>query len=739
LIFVRLGAWTAVATLFFALAGPAAAQVMSISGNQPFDIRASQISFDRRRNIYEARGKVEIKSGTMVVQADYARVYMDTRTVHAEGNVVMLSPKYRLSGEKMFVNLRTRVAKAYKATLFLPEKHFYLHGDQIEKTSRNTFRVMGGSFTSCDGPRPVWKFTSRTMKVTVDGYGWATHSAFFLGRLPVFYTPLLVFPAKTTRQSGFLMPSIGSSTTDGTIISIPFFINLSNSQDLTIFPTWMTNRGLMLGLEYRYELSPKSYGIAIADYMFNDQVADELYRRGNIRSPYKDRYWFRYMGYQQLFPEVQLKMQIDWASDPDFLREFGNLPEGFAYSYDTFRRRFGLTLDPKYSTTRTSFVGFTRTWERAQLTANFRYYDNLNSTQHNRETTQILPTINFDFSRQPLGKSPFYFQLASAYTHYYRQTGSRGQVVQITPTINLPVNIKNILEFDFSFAPRFDMWWLSGLQDRNLSAIDHREIYTFTATVSSYIFRIFNLDWGSLKKVKHALKPSITYTYRRSVNPQVAVPGLVGTWQKANTITYSLTQTLTAKRMTWDTRAQKLKPNYDEFLKLTLSQSYDVDEASRDPAAGTNSRPFSAISATLQLFPQGKYLQLEAGTAWNPYDSRFTSFNTEISLSSGVGDSLSLDYRYTYGGARELTTRLIWTIINKRLVFRFYNRHSFEYRKSFETIWELEYTPQCWGIRLVFSERPGDRTYMIVFALQGFGEVGGYTGRIGRRTTEGLQ
>ncbi len=735
---VRLSAWFVIGLLCLAPIEPAAAQVLSFGGSQPFDVRARQISFDRRRNIYEARGQVEVKTGAFVVQADYARVYMDTRTVHAEGNVVMLSPQYRLSGEKMFVNLRTRVAKAYKATLFLPEKHFYLHGDQIEKTSRDTFRVLGGSFTSCDGRHPVWKFTSRQMKVTLDGYGWATHSAFFLGRLPIFYTPLLVFPAKTTRQSGFLMPSVGNSTTDGTIISTPFFINLSPSQDLTIFPTWMTKRGLMLGLEYRYELSRKSFGIAMVDYMFRDQVSDELYRSGYLRAPYKDRYWLRYMGYHQVFPEVQLKMQLDWASDADFLREFTYLPEGYAYSYDTFRRRFGLTLDPKYSTTRTSFLGFTRTWERAQLTANFRYYDNLNSTQHNRETTQIFPSINFDFSRQPIGKSPFYFQLTSNYTNYYRQIGSSGQVVQITPTINMPVNLKNILEFDFSFSPRFDLWWLSGLQDPKQSSIDHREIYDFTATVSSYIFRIFNLNWGSLKKIKHALKPQITYTYRRAINPQVAVPNLIGSWQKANTVTYSLTQTLTAKRMTWDTRAQKLKPNYDEFLKLTLAQSYDIDEASRNPVSGTNSRPFSAISAVLQLFPQGKYLQLESGTAWNPYDSRFTSFYTEMSVSSGVGDSLSLDYRYTYGGARELTTRLIWTIINKRLIFRFYNRHSFEYRKDFETIWELEYTPQCWGIRLVFSERPGDRTYMIVFSLQGFGEVGGYTGRLGRRTTEAV-
>jgi LPS-assembly protein len=138
------------------------------------------------------------------------------------------------------------------------------------------------------------------------------------------------------------------------------------------------------------------------------------------------------------------------------------------------------------------------------------------------------------------------------------------------------------------------------------------------------------------------------------------------------------------------------------------------------------------------LFPQGKYLQLEAGTTWNPYTGRFTAVNTEVSMNSGAGDTLSLDYRFTEGGARELTTRFQWTIITKRLILRFYNRHSFEYHKDFETVWELEYTPQCWGIRLVFSERPGDRTYMIVFALQGFGEVGGYTGRLGRRTTEAV-
>jgi len=83
----------------------------------------------------------------------------------------------------------------------------------------------------------------------------------------VLYFPYLIFPVKTTRQSGVLFPYLGySSDKLGFDVEVPVFWAISDSTDATFYQRYMTrggtNRGRSSGI-----FSPDTFGTFYADYL----------------------------------------------------------------------------------------------------------------------------------------------------------------------------------------------------------------------------------------------------------------------------------------------------------------------------------------------------------------------------------------------------------------------------------------------------------------------------------------
>jgi LPS-assembly protein len=120
-----------------------------------------------------------------------------------------------LRGEKIVLNIEDKTGAAYMAHAFYAMNNFYVNGDKIEKTGENTYLIEQPVATTCDGDKPDWEITGSEMKVTIEGYGLMKDARFLADGLPVFYSPYLPFPAKSERQSGFLIPYLSSSSNDG--------------------------------------------------------------------------------------------------------------------------------------------------------------------------------------------------------------------------------------------------------------------------------------------------------------------------------------------------------------------------------------------------------------------------------------------------------------------------------------------------------------------------------------------
>ena len=134
------------------------------------------------------------------------------------------------------------------------------------------------------------------------------------------------FPAKTKRESGLLLPSIGFSKLNGAEVEIPVFWAISDQMDATFYEHYMSDRGLMQGLEYRYVADQESKGAFLADVL-DDKKEKDLSDPEELEvSPFPrtndTRYWLRGKSDQALPMGLKAKMDLDYVSDQDYLREF---------------------------------------------------------------------------------------------------------------------------------------------------------------------------------------------------------------------------------------------------------------------------------------------------------------------------------------------------------------------------------------------------------------------------------
>src|SRR3990167_2154371 len=176
-----------------------------------------------------ATGGVEVHYQDVVLTADRVVFHRQTKSVEAEGKVVVDQGPGRILGERLTFDLETKTGTFYHASAHL-NPDYYFTGDEISKVGENSYTVRDGVFTSCTGdPTPDWSFRLARARVEIEGYARIRHASMWVKKLPVFYTPYILWPAKTERTSGFLIPNIGYSESRGTYVGLAYFQTLGRS------------------------------------------------------------------------------------------------------------------------------------------------------------------------------------------------------------------------------------------------------------------------------------------------------------------------------------------------------------------------------------------------------------------------------------------------------------------------------------------------------------------------------
>jgi LPS-assembly protein len=619
-----------------------------------------------------------------------------------------------LTGESGTFDLNTQTGSIVNGTLFLRENHYYISGARMEKLGDDTYLVKECRLTTCDGSRPAWTITGSEVKVTLESYGTIKDAAFRIREIPVFYSPYVIFPGKQSRQTGFLPPRVGYSSRNGLDTEIPFFWAISDQVDATFYQRYLGQRGYMQGLELRYLEDKDSEGTFLGDVLFRDLSKKELDDPDDLEvSPFPrnndTRYWLRGKADQRLPGGVSFRFDGDYVSDQDYLRELEKGMIGLE-ARPELDKSFDRPVDERFSPLRRSAMRIGQDRERYSLQAAASYYEKPEKPP-NDPTAQPLVGLNFILPYEGIGRQPLYLALGSEYDYIWRESGATGHNLWFLPELRAPMWLGSYLEFEPSVRGALNAQMYeegeSNWEQANESA------YEVALRLRTNIERVFDLSWGSVKRAKHRIWPTLQYRYRDRQDMDDGRP-----WFSTLEEEGSLNQVALSLENFLDARIEDGQGNvrYHQWGLLTLTQPYDLNRGSR---------PFAPFSATMTLKPLA-YLDFLGSAEWDHYNKEIESADASMALwyprGGGRHDRYSLSYERLDSGGETLNLSAYLNLTYGFSVGGDLSRN-LQFEEDISNRFWLAYDSQCWGVSLALRQEHEENTYMIYFRLRGLGEI----------------
>jgi LPS-assembly protein len=653
---------------------------------------ADYLAYSSAEDSYEARGDVILSQAGVELRSEELLWQAVTQDVAAEGDVQLNDAGTEVSGASMQYNMATGQGQVRGGQMFVHQGNFHISGEQIEKRGQADYFVKHGSFTTCDGEVPDWKFAASEVDVTLGGYARAKHVWFLVKDVPVLYTPYMAFPVKTERETGLLAPSFGYSNNKGTMASLAWYKVIDRSMDATVYLDYLSDVGLGKGLEYRYALAHQNNGKALYYNVTGLKGTPNLYYLEWGHRGYLPGGW-------------RLTADVEYTDDKLFFEEFGET----AAEYNRDKTVSTLMLQ--------------RNWQKLNLVGYGRYVKDLEVD--NFDSLQRLPEIGLGLARYRLGDTPLYVGLESYATHFSRDDGEDGERLFLKPSLSAVFKPGSWLEL----VPQVALYErLYNVDDRD----NGQTVPEFSLGLATQMVRAFEVDRWGIERIQHGVEPKVVYTYVPNVSQDdLPLFDLYDRNERQNNVAYAVVNRLTARSTAADGSRV-----YREVLNLRLSQDYDFDEA-RNNLSG-NDQPFSDVRVELDVRPTTK-VALHAESRLPVYGStRFRTLTVGASARDDAGNAVNIDYSYKNVDFSDVATDYINvkldTSLMKPVYARFEERYDFRDKRELEKVVGLEYRSKCWSILLSYRNRyrefgQDDQEVLVTFVLAGIGMNQGFGSR----------
>ena len=229
-------------------------------------LKASRIVFDQATDRLVIEGPIVLTeaSGNTIILASQAELQADL----AEG--ILTSARLVLNRQlQLAANTITRVSGRYT---------------ELETVAASSCKVCATD------PTPLWEIRARKVRHDeVERQIYFDNAQFRLAGIPVFYIPRLRMPDPTLdRATGFLMPSLRTTSDLGSGLKLPYFIALTPSSDLTLTPYITTRDSQTLELRYRQAFTTgriELNGAITRDQLIPGDPRGYLFVDGEFRLP----------------------------------------------------------------------------------------------------------------------------------------------------------------------------------------------------------------------------------------------------------------------------------------------------------------------------------------------------------------------------------------------------------------------------------------------------------------------
>ena len=275
---------------------------------QELDIQAARVDTDETGQIVTLTGNASVSGTDFTISALLIRVYRDHQRVEAEGNVEARIHGSHITGATLAYDLGQQTALVTEGRLILPDGIVF-DAQEIQALPDDRFQLINASMTSCPDCCRRWSFQADRIRVQKEGYAFFRNLKFRVGDHSWFYLPGLIYPAKTKRAFGLLIPEIGSSSKLGVSYRQDLYVPIGPSMDMTYTHDYYNRAGTGAGLEFRIARRNGEFG-RFYGYSIHDKLIDE--RRSLLDASYN----------LELGNGSRIRMRAFEGDDFDLVRDF---------------------------------------------------------------------------------------------------------------------------------------------------------------------------------------------------------------------------------------------------------------------------------------------------------------------------------------------------------------------------------------------------------------------------------
>jgi len=395
-----------VATMVLAIAGAQADEPLTSATAEPgerADVRADLQSFDGATKTWTGQGDVVIRYKGATLRADKVRYNQATGDAWAEGGVRLNRDDQEWVGPVVYYNFDTHALKCDEVRGFFSPA--FITADHVSLVASNHYTAPNATLTTCDYEPPDFHLRASHAEVYAGDRIAVFNCSFWLGNVPVFWMPMVVWPLEAG-NSPFTL-TFGHTSRWGEYVQTTTYWKLNPHIELAVHVDEYTKRGVGSGADLTYEFGDDVNGL-LRGYYIND--ADP--RSSNDPNAGKGLPTNRWLGewqHKEFFPaDISLTVDLNKQSDQAIVNDFFN-PE---YRKDS---------EP------TSVVDVTKRGDNYTLSV-------LTRPQFNSfyDEVERLPEAKLAINRTRLGPTPLYYESESS-VGYYNNYAANSNAVPFDP------------------------------------------------------------------------------------------------------------------------------------------------------------------------------------------------------------------------------------------------------------------------------------------------------------------
>ena len=624
-----------------------------------------------------ARGRVELQREDLTVYSEFLRFNQEFGRIEADGGVRLLRGTDRFFGPRLRYNTRDDTGVFEGSNFILQGETTTMRGkaERLEFLGKDLFRLVNGSFTSCEPGKEDWRFEAGELEIDNERQVATLRD----GRFRFFDTTLLPLPYGSfsldkQRKSGFLTPRYSQSTRRGPEVAVPYYWNIAPERDLTLTPSFMTKRGAQLKTDLRY-----------MDRTYSGDLRYELVPHDKVLGTSRNA--FSLVHQQQITPRMTGSLDLNRVSDSryfvDLTSQVNQVSTGILQQTAALNYSGGVADVPYY------FNTLVQRWQTLQ--------DPLApiSPPYAR-----LPQFNFGAWKNDIA-GRFDVAVPGAFVRFSHPTLVEGTRLSLNPTLAAPFLAPGYFvtpKIGLRFADYKLTHFAPGQPERQSVSVP------WMSLDGGMIFER-GVNWFG-EPLTQTLEPRLFYVYAANRN-QSQLP-LFDTALSDFNYAQIFTENRfaggdrfgDANQITLAASSRLLTPNGEEMLRATIGQRYYLSDerVGLTPASVLRTRNQSDLLASVggRL---GRNFSFDSAVQYNPQLSRAERYSVSARYAPEIAKVVNAGYRFN----RETQLKQIdltgqWPVATGWYAIGRWN-YSVSESRLLEGIAGLEYNAGCWVFR----------------------------------------